>query len=103
AETLTIARLDGTASSVLSGIRWVQVSGPSITLSGADTATPSFTAPDLPTGADHVSLGFQLSVGQNGILSKPVTVGVEVGKRPVADAGRAQSVAAAGAVTLDGS
>ncbi|MBI3721583.1 MAG: hypothetical protein HY248_03440, partial [Fimbriimonas ginsengisoli] len=37
------------------------------------------------------------------VPSKPATVGVEVASRPVADAGRSQSVASSAAVTLDGS
>ncbi|MGB3457392.1 MAG: hypothetical protein WBA35_13620, partial [Litorimonas sp.] len=39
---------------------WAQVSGPSVTLQGADTATPTFTAPNVATNA---ALVFEVTVG----------------------------------------
>ena len=53
--------LDGTASTDPDGdaltYAWTQSGGPSVTLSGANTATPSFTAPTGPA-----SVTFQLEV-----------------------------------------
>src|SRR5262249_44495172 len=47
----TTARLDGTASSDPDGtivdVRWVQVAGPAVTLSGSTTLSPTFEAPRL--------------------------------------------------------
>ncbi|MFB6189273.1 MAG: glucodextranase DOMON-like domain-containing protein, partial [Halapricum sp.] len=39
--------------------KWEQTSGPSVTLDGADTAKPSFTAPDVQ---EETSLGFKVTV-----------------------------------------
>jgi hypothetical protein len=98
AEPGMTVRLDGSASGASLAYRWTQVSGPAVTLTGAATANATFTAPTTTS-----TLGFQLSVSQNGVLSRSQTVTVQVANRPVADAGRSQSVASAAAVTLDGS
>src|SRR5213594_692575 len=43
--------------------QWTQVAGPAVALNGADTATPSFSAPLLPGGiGGGVFLGFRLTV-----------------------------------------
>jgi hypothetical protein len=93
--------LDATHSSAAAGqslaYRWTQVSGPSVVLSGADTATPTYVA-----GPAQGSIAFQLSVSAAGVLSKAATVGVEVAVRPIADAGRAIHADAGAAVVLDG-
>ncbi|WBH17468.1 PhoX family protein [Sphingomonas radiodurans] len=41
----SLVRLQGTASSTAQTVGWTQVSGPTVTLSGANTATATFTAP----------------------------------------------------------
>lgn len=69
---------------------WTQILGTPVTLSGADTATPTFTAPDL-TGGDTnttTTLTFQLTVS-NGDSTNTDTVNVivkNVNHPPVADA-----------------
>jgi len=106
AEPLLSTSLDGSGSRSGAGgvlaYRWIQVSdgglSSGVAITDADKATATFKAP-----ATSISLAFQLSVAEGTTFSRPVTVAVEVGKRPVADAGRSQSVAAAAAVTLDGS
>lgn len=94
--------LNGTDSTGASGgsleFVWSQVAGPAVQFTNPATSTPTFTAPATPT-----SLGFEFAVRENGVWSLPTQVGVEVGRRPLADAGRSQSVATAAAVTLDGS
>ena len=97
AEPGMTVRLDGTASGASLAYRWVQVSGPAVTLTGASTSVATFTAPITPA-----TLAFQLSVSQNGIFSRSQTITVHVAGRPIADAGRSVKVASSAAVTLDG-
>ncbi|MDX1489427.1 MAG: CFI-box-CTERM domain-containing protein, partial [Acidiferrobacterales bacterium] len=64
ADPAATVHLDGTASSAdpqttIVAYRWTQTAGPSVTLSGANTATPSFTA---PSGATGTPLTFELTV-----------------------------------------
>jgi hypothetical protein len=57
---------------------WTQTGGPPVTLTGANTATPTFTAPPVPEGACQV-LTFKLTVTDpcGGIAMDTVTVSVE--------------------------
>jgi hypothetical protein len=59
---------------------WTQVSGPSVTLSGADTATASFTAPSVAAATDLV---FEVTVDDG---TTPVARQVTVTVRPVPSA-----------------
>jgi Leucine-rich repeat (LRR) protein len=83
---------------------WLQTAGPTVTLSNANTANASFTAPlfALDTG-----LTFQLTVqdnkGASAVSSTIVTVKAKPNAPPVANAGAAQTVASGAAVTLAGS
>jgi PKD repeat protein len=62
----TIIQLDGRGSSDPDGnalsYQWTQLTGPTVTLSGANTATPSFAAPAVTTAI----YTFRLSVTDNG-------------------------------------
>jgi hypothetical protein len=83
--------------------QWTQIAGPTVVLSNPQSATPTFSAPQvLPGGA---TLTFELVVSDAaGLLSADtvdVTV-VNVNNVPAAMAGENQAVAEAGAVTLDG-
>ncbi|MDF1838591.1 MAG: PA14 domain-containing protein, partial [Planctomycetota bacterium] len=65
---------------------WLQTSGPTVTLSGADTASPTFTAPELLSNTDVV---FELSVSDGTNVSVDtvtVTVGAD-NDSPAIDAG----------------
>jgi len=54
--------------------QWIQTSGTPISLNGANTATPTFTAPTVAT-----SLAFSLTVKDStGAVSSPATVTVTV-------------------------
>lgn len=101
--------LDGTGSTDADGdpltYSWTQTDGPTAPLSGADTATPSFTAPDLATAE---TLIFELTVedGRGGSDTDTVSIAVQPeaaeNNPPVADAGANQTVDAETTVQLDG-
>jgi serine protease len=94
--------LDGTKSMDRNGTivsyAWSQTSGTAVTLSGADAATPHFTAPD--TGG---TLSFQLTVIDDSGKSASDSMNVVVTAPPVANAGADQTVLSSAVVTLDGS
>ena len=101
--------LDGSGSSDPDGsieaYAWTQTGGPSVSLSGSNTATPSFTAPNAgPGGAD---LTFKLIVTDNNGLIDDDTVVVTVNGvpnlGPTANAGTDKTVNPGDTVTLDSS
>jgi LmbE family N-acetylglucosaminyl deacetylase len=99
-------RLDGSASATASGapptFRWVQTGGPTVALRNPTSATPSFEVPAKPADpAARVPLTFALEVADGQIAGVPDTVTVGP-PRPLADAGRAQTVPSGATVTLDG-
>ena len=92
--------LSGAASSgPITSYAWSQLSGPAITLTGANTASASFSAPNLLT-ASVITL--QLSVAGAFGQSSTDTVLINVAAVPpvFANAGIDQSVAAGAAVTV---
>lgn len=82
---------------------WTQTGGPSVALSSASAASPTFTAPVVDTAG--ATLSFQLTVTDNGGLtatdSSLVTV-TFLNQSPIANAGPSRTIAGAGTVTLDG-
>ena len=104
-----LVTLNGTASSDSDGnilsYAWIQQAGPSVILNGANTSTPTFTAPEIDIAG--VILIFELTVTDNEELSSKDTVSVTVNdvavpQAPVADAGANQSIDEGVAVTLNG-
>ena len=85
--------------------QWIQTGGnPTVTLNGANTATPSFTAPNVGPGG--TSLTFELTVTDLGWLEDSDTTVVNVSfvnQPPIADAGPNQTKEEETQVTLDGS
>jgi cysteine-rich repeat protein len=81
---------------------WVQVSGTAVTLTGANTSAPSFTAPTVAFGGE--TLTFKLTVTANSVEDDDtVSISVvNVNHVPVSDADFDQSVAEGVAVALDG-
>ena len=103
--TLTVqqgqqVQLDGSASLNATSLSWSQLSGsPAVTLSNANTAIASFTAPSVET-----TLTFRLTAqGPGGPSTADEVVTVAPVAPPRANAGPAQSVLQGATVTLDGS
>ena len=88
----------------VAGYAWRQTDdGPTVSLSGASSATATFTAPMVDT---RTTLTFQLTVTDDDRAKDHDTVDVTVSpanRPPAAYAGRDQSVASGAAVTLTGS
>ena len=100
------ATLDATASVPSAPGRslqtiWTQVGGPAVTLSDPGSTRATFMAPQIDARARPTSLAFQLAVVENGVVSEPRVVVIEVAQRPIADPGRARSVIPGASVTLD--
>ena len=110
--------LDGSASSDIEGkiatYTWKRATGSNagtgaeITLTGADTASPTFTAQTLTKHDDDVTYVLELVVtDEDGVNSNTdrvtVTVSAPPNKPPIADAGPDQTVVSGATVTLDGS
>jgi len=76
------ATLDGTASSdtapgTIQSYAWVQTSGDSVTLTGANTATATFTAPTL-TASSTLPLSFKLTVTDDGKATASTVASISV-------------------------
>jgi hypothetical protein len=67
-----LVTLDGSASSDADGdglaYAWTQISGEAVVLADSSSATPSFTAPQVPAGGS-TRLGFQLAVSDSRLSS----------------------------------
>jgi hypothetical protein len=88
---------------------WTQATGVTVTLAGATTAHPTFTAPTVASGSAAMTLTFSLVVSDVAANSAASTISVTVNPAaplnpdPIANAGANQSVASGAAVALDGS
>jgi hypothetical protein len=102
--------LDGTASSDADGgigsYQWTQLSGSSVTLSNAATATASFTAPALSV-AETLSFQLRITDTRGAVATDVVDVTVNplasLNVAPQAETGADRSVRELGSVQLDGS
>ena len=86
---------------------WTQTSGPPVTLTGASTVSPGFTAPTLAAGDQPAVLVFSLVVTDPlNASSAPDTVTITVNppanQGPTANAGPDQTVASGASVALTG-
>lgn len=82
---------------------WKQTAGPSVSLTNANAAVATFTAPMFHVGAKPPELRFKLTVG-NGVsrATSETTVTVHMPLPPTADAGTSQTVTPGTVVTLTG-
>ncbi|MBX3349973.1 MAG: SBBP repeat-containing protein [Nitrospira sp.] len=103
----TPVTLDGTGSSGGSlTYNWTRIAGPSVALSGASTAHPTFTAPNVPAAGATVTFQLIVCEGTSRNCSDPDTVNVHimnVNRPPVAEAGLDQTVQEGSPVLLNGS
>lgn len=88
---------------------WTQTGGPAVTLTGADTLTPAFTAPIVTAGGDPLAkqtLKFKLTVTDSSdefATDEVEVVVANVDHAPIANAGGVIVSGEATAVTLNGS
>jgi hypothetical protein len=102
-----VVTLDATASIDPEGLAltylWTQTSGPTVVLSDAAAASPTFTAPE---GLSNSTVEFQLTVSDGANTSSADTVAITINAdndAPTADAGRNRIVTLSNSITLDGS
>ena len=90
---------------------WTQVAGPAVTLTNANTSSPSFIAPAVSPAQGSVTLTFKLTVsdsfgaGDTAALTGSSTVDILVrhaNRAPIADAGQNKTVLEQTTVALDG-
>ena len=102
----TVVTLDATGSTGGSlTYAWTKVAGPTVGLSGATTAHPTFAAPNVPAAGGTVTLELVVCEGTSSNCSDPDTVNVhitDVNHPPVAQAGPDQTVQESSPVILDG-
>lgn len=104
--TVTLAGSGSDSDGRVDGYAWTQIAGPTVTLSGASSATATFTAPAV---TERTTLSFLLTVTDDEGATDSDEVSVWVWPQatnnlpPVADAGTDQTVASGATVTLTGS
>jgi MYXO-CTERM domain-containing protein len=96
---LTATASDPDAGTTLS-YAWAQAGGPAVTLVDADTAAPSFTAPEVTVPTDLL-FDVTVSDGTLSATSRVAVTVVNVNQPPRAQAGPPQTVNGGTAVTLD--
>ena len=108
-EIVTLTGSGSDADGTIVRYRWVQTSGPPVVLSGADTPTASFTAPEVAFENLLEELEFQLTVTDDDGASDTAVVlvvvffGSATNEPPTANAGFDQTVSEGTLVTLSGS
>ncbi|MBL9119504.1 MAG: hypothetical protein JNL80_06305 [Phycisphaerae bacterium] len=94
----SITETDGQATQVI----WRQISGPTVTVTGANTATPTFVAPE---GLANTQVAFEVLVSDGSFVTAD-TVTIDINRdndAPSASAGADQTVTEGAAVALSAS
>jgi ribosomal protein L14 len=104
-QSVTLAGSGTDSDGTIASYAWTQIAGPAVTLTHANTATASFTAPNVST---QTIFGFQLTVTDNDGGTGSATVSVTVPGQapnvpPTANAGADQAINEGANVTLTGS
>jgi PKD domain len=85
---------------------WMQIAGPAVTLNGADTASPKFTAPSNVPSDTQLKFALTAKDNKGAASTNPAIVTITVkhtNHPPLANAGINQTVNEGYVVTLDGS
>lgn len=82
--------------------QWTQLGGPQVTLNGATTLTPSFTAPTRTNAAQTLTFAFTANDGTSTATPDSVDVLIPANVAPVANAGLDVAVNGGSQVTLNG-
>ncbi len=85
----------------IAAYHWTQTGGMAVDLINADTARPSFIAPDVDNTGD--TLTFSLQVRDTGGLQDVDDISIQIKETTIAAPGNDQTVSAGDVVTLDGS
>jgi chitinase len=100
------AVLNGSASSDGDGdlitYSWTQVAGPSVTLNGASTSNPTFTAPPRMNSAQTLTFALTVSDGLATSSTSMVDITIPSNAGPVADAGPDATRAGGTSISLNG-
>ncbi|QUL36762.1 autotransporter outer membrane beta-barrel domain-containing protein [Erythrobacter sp. JK5] len=103
----TTGTLDGSGSTDGDGdaltYSWTQTGGPAVTLNGANTVNPSFTAPAATTAAQTLTFELIVSDGLASSAADGVTITVPDNAAPTVNAGPDATVSAGASVSLSGS
>ena len=103
----TTAQLDSSGSRDPDGdpltYSWVQTSGQTVTLNGANTATPSFTVPNIDRSGATLEFEVTATDPSGATSTDTVSIVVPANQAPTPDAGPDQTVQGGSTVTLDGS
>ena len=99
--TVTLAGSGTDSDGTIVGYSWVQTLGPAVTLASPNSATTTFSAPNV---AANQVLTFQLTVTDNDAATASDTVNITITNTPpIANAGANQFVTSGDLVNLDGS
>ena len=87
----------------ISAYQWLQLSGPTISLSSSTISAPTFAAPELASGSAIVELLLIVTDSAQASASDTISITIENNEAPSAQAGADQRISEGKLVSLDGS